>query len=215
MKSRLNVLPKMFKCSIRVWNNGDDFNIPRSNRWRHLLCWRNAFSASDLGRTVTDFGIFLGRFFAFYCVKCHLGSFSRCKIAFFTQYYPPSPTKHAKQDQIHAKWLEKFVFWRESRRASRSLIIINKSIKKKQKIWFFQCKIEFYFTHEHQNLYFHSWKDCFWCSFGEIKLDLTLKISKSTMYWHKYRCSHCTRYRAISVLWYCHLRFVNICVVET
>ena len=26
-----------------------------------------------------------------------------------------------------------------------------------ENICFFQCKIKFYFTHEHQNLYFHSW----------------------------------------------------------
>ena len=52
-------------------------------------------------------------------------------------------------------------------------LIVN---KRKRKIdFFFQCKIEFYFTHEHQNLYLHK---CFWCSFGEIKLDFTLKKSK-------------------------------------
>ena len=42
MNSRLKVLPKMFKCSLLVWNYGDDVNVPRSNRWRHFLCWRNS-----------------------------------------------------------------------------------------------------------------------------------------------------------------------------
>ena len=92
-----------------------------------------------------------------------------------------------------------------SRRVGRILIIVTKSIKETEFFFFFffffvagggggevQCKIEFYFTHEHQNLYNacmntktciftrgyrHSWKYCFWCSFGEIKLDLTLKNS--------------------------------------
>ena len=51
--------------------------------------------------------------------------------------------------------------------------------------WLFQWKIVFYFTHEHQKWYFHwwhswlrhSWKYCFCCSFGEIKINLTLKKS--------------------------------------
>ena len=68
------------------------------------------------------------------------------------------PPKHAEQDQIDAKWLgKKLVFWVESRSLGRSLIIINKSIKETENLIFFQCKIEFYFTHEHQNLFFHSW----------------------------------------------------------
>ena len=58
MNSRLKVLPKRFKYSIRVWNYGDDVNVPRSNRWRHVLCWRKAFSALDVRRTATDCGIF-------------------------------------------------------------------------------------------------------------------------------------------------------------
>ena len=51
----------------------------------------------------------------------------------------------------------KFKFSDESRRVGRSLIIANKSIKETENLIFFQCKIEFYFIHEHQNLYFHSW----------------------------------------------------------
>ena len=40
------------------------------------------------------------------------------------------PPKHTEQDQIDAKCLgKKIVFWRESRRVGRSLIIVNKSIK--------------------------------------------------------------------------------------
>ena len=51
----------------------------------------------------------------------------------------------------------KVKFSDESRRVGRSLIIANKSIKETENLIFFQCKIEFYFIHEHQNLYFHSW----------------------------------------------------------
>ena len=35
-----------------------------------------------------------------------------------------------------------------------SLTFVN---KRNRKFDFFQCKIKFYFTHEHQNLHFHSW----------------------------------------------------------
>ena len=56
-----------------------------------------------------------------------------------------------------AKKKRKVKFSDESRRVGRSLIIANKSIKETENLIFFQCKIEFYFIHEHQNLYFHSW----------------------------------------------------------
>ena len=131
----------------------------------------------------------------------------------------------------------KVKFSDESRRVGRSLIIANKSIKETENLIFFQYKIEFYFIHEHQNLYFHSWlpplksrrvgrsliianksiketenlifffsvrsnfisfmntktciftrgyrhswKYCFWCPFGEIKFDLTLKKNNNNKY---------------------------------
>ena len=44
-------------------------------------------------RAVTDCGIFLGRILAFYCFKCYLGSFSRCKTAFSPTIILP---KHAE-----------------------------------------------------------------------------------------------------------------------
>ena len=60
------------------------------------------------------------------------------------------PPKHTEQDQIDAKWLgKKLVFLRASRRLGRSLIIVNKSIKKKQKIWIFSLS---------DGILFHSWK---------------------------------------------------------
>ena len=49
--------------------------------------------------------------------------------------------------------------------------IVNKSIKETFFI-FFSAKSNF-ISHEHQKFYFHSY--CFWCSFSEIKFDLTLK----------------------------------------
>ena len=122
----------------------------------------------------TDCDIFSAPLFAFYCFKCYLASFSRYKTVFLSNIMPPT---HTDQDQIDTRWLGKrLVFWRASRRVDRSLIIVNKSIKETKKYYFFQCKIEFYFTHEHLNLYFY-WKYCIWCSFGEIKFDLTLKKS--------------------------------------
>ena len=47
--------------------------------------------------------------------------------------------KHAEQDQIDAKWLrgKKLVFWRESWRVGRRLIIVNKSIKETENLIFF------------------------------------------------------------------------------
>ena len=49
---------------------------------------------------------------------------------------------------------------------------------KKQKIWFFQCEIEFYSSHQHQKwLRRRSWKYLFWCSFGEIKYPLFVQNS--------------------------------------
>ena len=71
----------------------------------------------------------------------------------------------------------------------------NSKALKKQKIWLFQCKINFYFTHEHQKWNFyswlrHSWKYHFWCSFGEIKIDLTLKKS-NILYAIKLKQAYC------------------------
>ena len=92
-------------------------------------------------------GFSLRQFLAFYCFKCYLVTNSRCKTTFLPNIMPP---KHTEQDQIDAKWLGKKL--RESRRVGRSLIIVNKSIKETENLNFFQCKIEFYFTHGHQNL---------------------------------------------------------------
>ena len=67
------------------------------------------------------------------------------------------PTKHDEQDEIDAKWLgKKKVFWRESWRVGQNIIIANKSIKETENLIFSQ-NIEFYFTHEHYNRYFHLW----------------------------------------------------------
>ena len=87
-----------------------------------------------------------------------------------------------QNDTPYTRWT-RFVLWRESRRADRSLILVHKSIKETEKkiffffFFFFSLKsnfislvntrehqnlyfhtwlIEFYFTHEHQNLHFHS-----------------------------------------------------------
>ena len=54
------------------------------------------------------------------------------------------PPKHTEHDQIDAKWLgKKLVFWRESRRVGRSLIIVNKSIKETENLHFFTVRSNF------------------------------------------------------------------------
>ena len=58
MNSGLKVLPKSLKCSILVWNYGEDVSVPQWSRWCHLLRWRKAFSACDVRQTFTDCGIF-------------------------------------------------------------------------------------------------------------------------------------------------------------
>ena len=35
--SAKSLAKKVLKCSILVWNFGEAINVPRSNRWRHLL----------------------------------------------------------------------------------------------------------------------------------------------------------------------------------
>ena len=47
------------------------------------------------------------------------------------------PTKHAEQDEIDAKWLEKkLAFWHESWRVGKNIIIANKSIKETENLSF-------------------------------------------------------------------------------
>ena len=51
------------------------------------------------------------------------------------------PPKHSEQDQIDAKWVgKKLVLWRESRRVGRSLIIVYKSIKETENLYFFTVR---------------------------------------------------------------------------
>ena len=93
MNYRLKVLPKMLKCSILVWNYGDDVHVPRSNRRRHLFCWRNAFLLETWGGLSLNAAFFFLRWFlAFYCFKCYLGSFSMYKTAILPNVIPPKQT---------------------------------------------------------------------------------------------------------------------------
>ena len=162
MNSRLNV---QSKSSILVWNYRDGVNALWSNRWHHLLYWCYAFSARDVRRTVLTAAFFCADFLrltALNTIWAHfLGTKARIHPILFI------PPKHAKRDKIDAKWLEKkFVFWRESRWVDEKVEAYFNYCKKKQhkrnrkvgvSFFFFQCKIEFYFTHKHQNLYFHLW----------------------------------------------------------
>ena len=166
------------------------------------------------------------------CLKCYLASFSRCKTA-FSPYILPH--KHAEQDQIDAKWLERVGRSLIGPRQANLVLIayassegsgepahprslartfaarsykqwVKRNLQTESQIpgpseWLGMLKfvmtecsktqirltqlsydksIKFYFTHEHQNLYFHC--------FSEIKFDLTLTKS-NILYkytnWHK------------------------------
>ena len=86
------------------------------------------FLHATSGRLSLTAALFLRQFLAFYCFKCYLAAFSRCKTTFSPNTIPP---KHTEQDQIDMKWLAKMlVFWCVSRRVGRRLIIVNKVIKK-------------------------------------------------------------------------------------
>ena len=184
INSRLKVLPKMFKCTILVWNYGDDVNVPQSNRWRHLLCGCNAFSAQLTAAS------FLRRFLAFYCFKWYLDSFN----CVFYHYY--TPWTHWTRPNWRELARKKNVFWRESQRAGRSLITVNKNLNETDSLIFFSARSNFIslmntkiciftrgYPHSWKYCFWcsfgeinrHSWKYKFWCSFGEIKFDFTLK----------------------------------------
>ena len=82
-----NCHAKRLKCSILIWNYGKDVNVPRSNRWRHLLRWPNAFAARDVKRTVTDCGIFFSTPFS--CFLLAVWPHFLPADCVFTQYYTP------------------------------------------------------------------------------------------------------------------------------
>ena len=151
MNSGIKVLPKGLRCSIvsKIMTRMLTFRDPTTDvTYSADVALFLHTTSGGLSQTAA---FSLRWFLAFHCFKCYLASFPRYKTAFLSNIMPP---KHAEQDQIDTKWLEnKLVFWRESRRVDWSVIIV---IKRNRKFDFFQCKIEFYCTHEHQNLYFHS-----------------------------------------------------------
>ena len=63
--------------------------------WRHLLRWRNAFPARDSLTAAFS----LCRFFAFYCFKCYLASFSRYKTVFYPILCPLNMLNKTKLTQ--------------------------------------------------------------------------------------------------------------------
>ena len=101
--SRLKVLSKRFKCSILVWNYSDDVNVLRSNRWHHLLCWCNAILYATSGGLSLTVAFFLRRF-GFITLNAIWVNFIGAKLCFHPIL---CPLKHAEQDQIDAKCLEK------------------------------------------------------------------------------------------------------------
>ena len=89
MNSGLKVLPKRLKCSIIVWNYGEDVNVLRWNRWRHLLRWHNAFFCT---RRQADYhwlrDFLCTDFLHFIDLNAILPHFLR-KTFILTQYYAP------------------------------------------------------------------------------------------------------------------------------
>ena len=136
------------------------------------------FLHATSGGLLLTVAFFLRRFLAFYCFKCDLASFSRYKTTFLSHIMPPKQVEQA-WDQIDAKWIgKKLVFWRKSQRVCRSLIIVNKSIKepKNKKMIFFGVRSDFISLMNTKTCIFTRGY-CVWCSFGEIKFDLTLTTS--------------------------------------
>ena len=82
MNSGLKVLPKGLKCSILVWNYGEDVDVTYCAAVTLLL------HATSGGLSLTV-AFSLCRFLAFYCFKCYLASFSRYKIMFLPNIMPP------------------------------------------------------------------------------------------------------------------------------
>ena len=76
-------LTHRFIFRVLVWNYGNGVNVPRSNCWRHLLCWHNMFSARDIRRSVTDCGIFFcANLLRFIALKAILGYFLGAQLCF-------------------------------------------------------------------------------------------------------------------------------------
>ena len=80
---------------IRNWVTG--INVPRENWWRHLLRWRNAFSARDIMRIITDCGIFFCadflRFIALNAIWPHFLGTKQCSYPILCPLNTLSKTK--------------------------------------------------------------------------------------------------------------------------
>ena len=107
MNTRLKVLPKSLRCSIL------SKITPRMLTFRDRTADVTYCADVTLFLHATSGGLSLTAafslhgFLVFHCFKCYLASFSLYKNVFLPNIIPP---KHAKQDQIDAKWLEKSQF---------------------------------------------------------------------------------------------------------
>ena len=106
-------------------------------------------TSGGLSLTAAFFWTDFSRFIALNAIWAH---FLGTKLCFYPMLYLLNTLIKTKLTRNGKK--KKLSFADESRRVGRSLIIAN---KRNRKFNFFQCKIEFYFIHEHQNLYFPSW----------------------------------------------------------
>ena len=132
MNSGLKVLPKGLKYSILVWITARTLTFRDGTADVTYCADVKLFLHTTSGELSLTAAFSLRRFLALYCFNCYLALFSRYKTVFLPNIMPP---KHAEQDQIDSKWLgKKLVFWHESRRVGRSLIIVNKSIKETENL---------------------------------------------------------------------------------
>ena len=86
------------------------------------------------------------------------------------------PSKHAGSIRYDVKWREKkLCLWCDGWHIRINWIISILKHKRNRKSDFFHVRSILFSPLKHQKHYFHK-KNCFWCSFGEIKVDLTLKV---------------------------------------
>ena len=148
---------------------------------------------------------FLHRFFAFYCFKCYLGSFSRWKAVFSPNIIPLNMLNNTKLTRNGQE--KKFVFWCESRRAGRSLMIVNKRIKKTQKIWFFSVGSNF--------ISLMSTKICiFTCGSRENTVLMFIRRNKTWSYIEKIKYPLCIKKDNPLSKWIKYAHYLdNVCIV--
>ena len=130
------------------------------------------------GRLSLLYALYMCKFLEICLFKHNFELFFSCKLCFQPKTYPVNTLKASKLTQNGYGKSCVSVLKADALELTQLLQFLSK--KEIENLTF--CEIVFYFTHEHQKRYFHLWlrhsrKYCFCCSFGEIKIDLTLKKS--------------------------------------